>query len=162
MQCFSSGMSISTSIQFLIMSLANHQDHHDWGGEGARRVCGVWSYIQADIGKTTQTKFNEQDLEPTKKTPLWRNQWIGKALEELEELKPLCIDIGMSYAERAEREKFVSDFSGNCEKTKKKEWASHKEMRDQEMLALAEWQQCLQVIHEDSYPWCSCTRRWIR
>ena len=28
-----------------------------------------------------------------------RNQWICKALEELEELKLLCIDAGMSHAD---------------------------------------------------------------
>jgi len=41
-------------------------------------------------------KLDEQNLEPTKTTPLWRNQWICKALEELEELKPLCIETCMS------------------------------------------------------------------
>ena len=58
---------------------------------------------KADIGgKTTKMKLNLQDLEPTRTTPLWRNMWICKALQELEELKLLCIDTGMSYSERVE------------------------------------------------------------
>ena len=47
-------------------------------------------------------------------------------------------DLEATTADEVEREQFVPDFAGNCEKTKDtNEWASHKEMQGQEMLALA-------------------------
>jgi len=66
---------------------------------------------QADIGgKTTKTELNEQDLDTTKTNIVEKSKdmqtnmdLVDKALEELEELKPLCIDTGMSYEERVEK-----------------------------------------------------------
>jgi len=66
---------------------------------------------KADIGgKTTKTELNEQDLASTKTNIEEKNKdmqtnmdLVDKALEELEELKPLCIDTGMSYEERVEK-----------------------------------------------------------
>jgi len=66
---------------------------------------------KADIGgKTTKTELNEQDLEATKTSIVEKSKdmqtnmdLVDKALEELEELKPLCIDTGMSYEERVEK-----------------------------------------------------------
>jgi len=66
---------------------------------------------KADIGgKETKTELNEQDLAATetsiteKMKDLQTNQdLVDKALEELEELKPMCIDTGMSYEERVEK-----------------------------------------------------------
>jgi hypothetical protein len=66
---------------------------------------------KADIGgKTTKTELNEQDLETTKTSIVEKSKdmqtnmdLVDKALEELEELKPLCIDTGMSYEERVEK-----------------------------------------------------------
>merc|ERR1719359_1955855 len=66
---------------------------------------------KADIGgKETKTELDEQDLATTKTTitekmkDLQTNQdLVDKALEELEELKPMCIDTGMSYEERVEK-----------------------------------------------------------
>ena len=53
-------------------------------------------------------------LHATKTAPLWRNQWICKALEELEDLKLHCIDTGMSYAERAEKREEEIDAFAAC------------------------------------------------
>ena len=40
----------------------------------------------------------------TRRKDLQTNQdLVDKALEELEELKPMCIDTGMSYKERVEK-----------------------------------------------------------
>jgi len=66
---------------------------------------------KADIaGKTTKKELDEEDLETTKSTitkkmgDLKTNMnLMDKALEELEELKPACIDSGMSYQERVEK-----------------------------------------------------------
>jgi len=66
---------------------------------------------KADIGgKETKTELDEQDLETTKTTikekmkDMQSNMDLcDKALEELEELKPVCIDTGMSYEERVEK-----------------------------------------------------------
>jgi hypothetical protein len=66
---------------------------------------------KADIGgKETKTELDEQDLASTKTTitekmkNLQTNMNLAdKALEELEELKPMCIDSGMSYEERVEK-----------------------------------------------------------
>merc|ERR1719238_2301656 len=61
-------------------------------------------------GKTTKTELNEQDLDTTKTSITEKSKdmqtnmdLVDKALEELEELKPLCIDTGMSYKERVEK-----------------------------------------------------------
>jgi len=66
---------------------------------------------KADIGgKETKTELDEQDLATTKTTitekmkNLQSNMDLAdKAIEELEELKPMCIDTGMSYEERVEK-----------------------------------------------------------
>jgi chromosome segregation ATPase len=61
-------------------------------------------------GKTTKKELDEQDLKTTKtdiKTKMADMQTavdlLDKALEELEELKPTCMDSGMSYKERVEK-----------------------------------------------------------
>jgi len=61
-------------------------------------------------GKSTKLELDEQDLE-TPKTKIMESSQdmqrnmdlVDKALEELEELKPMCIDTGMSYEERVEK-----------------------------------------------------------
>merc|ERR1712232_943064 len=61
-------------------------------------------------GKSTKKELDEQDLETTR-TNIKKNMadlestmdLLDKALEELEELKPTCIDTGMSYEERVEK-----------------------------------------------------------
>jgi len=66
---------------------------------------------RADIGgKETKTELDEEDLATTKTTivekmkDLESNQDLtDQALKELEELKPMCIDSGMSYEERVEK-----------------------------------------------------------
>jgi peptidoglycan hydrolase CwlO-like protein len=66
---------------------------------------------KADIGgKETKTELDEQDLKTTKtdikekmKDMQTNMDLVDKALEELEELKPVCIDTGMSYEERVEK-----------------------------------------------------------
>jgi len=66
---------------------------------------------KADIGgKETKTELDTQDLETTKtsikekmKDMQTNMDLVDKALEELEELKPVCIDTGMSYEERVEK-----------------------------------------------------------
>lgn len=66
---------------------------------------------KSDIGgKTTKTELDEQDLKTTKTTikdkmkDMQANMnLVDKAVEELEELKPVCIDTGMSYEERVEK-----------------------------------------------------------
>jgi len=71
---------------------------------------------KADIGgKETKTELDEQDLEQTKTTLKEKMKdmesnmnLVDKALAELEELKPVCIDTGMSYEERvAKREQEI-------------------------------------------------------
>jgi hypothetical protein len=66
---------------------------------------------KADIaGKTTKVELDEGDLHKTK-TKLDRDsadmedemKMTDAALGELEELKPMCIDTGMSYEERVEK-----------------------------------------------------------
>jgi hypothetical protein len=61
-------------------------------------------------GKTTKQELDEQDLETTKtsikiKTDDMQTSvdLLDKALQELEELKPTCIDTGMSYKERVKK-----------------------------------------------------------
>lgn len=72
---------------------------------------------KADIGgKETKTELDEQDLATTKTTivektkDLTTNQNLcDEALKELEELKPMCVDSGMSYEERvAKREEEIA------------------------------------------------------
>jgi len=72
---------------------------------------------KADIGgKETKTELDEQDLEQTKTTLKEKMKdmesnmnLVDKALEELEELKPVCIDTGMSYEDRvAKREQEIA------------------------------------------------------
>jgi len=66
---------------------------------------------KADIGgKETKLELDEQDLATTKTTIVEKMKdmqvnmdLVDKALEELEELKPLCIDTGMTYEERVEK-----------------------------------------------------------
>jgi len=76
---------------------------------------------KADIGgKETKTELDEQDLATTKTTitekmkNLESNMDLAdKAIEELEELKPMCIDTGMSYEERVEkREEEIAALKG--------------------------------------------------
>merc|ERR1719316_933489 len=61
-------------------------------------------------GKETKKELDEQDLKTTKtdiKTKMADMQTavdlLDKALEELEELKPTCMDSGMSYKERVKK-----------------------------------------------------------
>jgi len=61
-------------------------------------------------GKSTKKELDTQDLETTrvaikeKSGDLQANvDLLDKALQELEELKPTCIDTGMSYAERVKK-----------------------------------------------------------
>lgn len=66
---------------------------------------------KADIGgKETKTELDDQDLDTTKikikekmKDMQSNMDLVDKALEELEDLKPMCIDTGMSYEERVEK-----------------------------------------------------------
>jgi DNA repair exonuclease SbcCD ATPase subunit len=66
---------------------------------------------KSDIGgKTTKTELDDQDLKTTKtsikdkmKDMQSNMNLVDKALQELEELKPVCIDTGMSYEERVEK-----------------------------------------------------------
>jgi len=66
---------------------------------------------KADIGgKETKTELDKQDLKSTKtslkekmKDMKTNMDLVDKALEELEDLKPVCIDTGMSYEERVEK-----------------------------------------------------------
>lgn len=66
---------------------------------------------KADLGgKSTKLELDEQDLETTKTKitestqDMQRNMdLVDRAVEELEELKPMCIDTGMSYEERVEK-----------------------------------------------------------
>merc|ERR1719160_910489 len=61
-------------------------------------------------GKETKKELDDQDLKTTrtslkeKMADLQSNvNLLDKALEELEELKPTCIDTGMSYDERVKK-----------------------------------------------------------
>jgi len=61
-------------------------------------------------GKETKKELDEQDLKSTKTTIKIKfddletaQDLLDKALMELEELKPTCLDSGMSYAERVEK-----------------------------------------------------------
>lgn len=66
---------------------------------------------KADIGgKETKTQLDEQDLEATKtkitqkmKDMKSNMELVDKAVQELEDLRPMCIDTGMSYEERVEK-----------------------------------------------------------
>jgi chromosome segregation ATPase len=66
---------------------------------------------KSDIGaKDTKRELDEQDLASTKsarsqsmKDLQTATDLLDKALENIEELKPTCIDTGMSYAERVEK-----------------------------------------------------------
>jgi hypothetical protein len=60
--------------------------------------------------KTTKKELDEQDLKTTKATQAQKMEdlqaavdLLDRSLQELEELKPVCIDTGMSYAERVEK-----------------------------------------------------------
>jgi DNA repair exonuclease SbcCD ATPase subunit len=61
-------------------------------------------------GKETKKKLDEQDLKTTMTSLETKTadlqtamDLLDKALEELEELKPTCMDTGMSYEERVEK-----------------------------------------------------------
>jgi len=61
-------------------------------------------------GKETKTELDQQDLATTKssieekmKDMSSNMDLVDKALQELEDLKPVCIDTGMSYEERVEK-----------------------------------------------------------
>merc|ERR1719305_1524605 len=61
-------------------------------------------------GKTTKKELDEEDLATTKTNIKIKTEdmqtsvdLLDKALQELEELKPTCIDTGMSYKERVEK-----------------------------------------------------------
>jgi predicted GNAT family acetyltransferase len=61
-------------------------------------------------GKTTKKELDEEDLATTKTNIKIKTEGmqtavdlLDKALQELEELKPTCIDTGMSYAERVKK-----------------------------------------------------------
>jgi len=66
---------------------------------------------KSDIaGKETKTQLDEQDLEATKtkitqkmKDMKSNMELVDKAVQELEDLRPMCIDTGMSYEERVEK-----------------------------------------------------------
>jgi len=66
---------------------------------------------EASIGsKTTKKELDEQDLETTKTTIKTKMEdlktaiaLLDTALKELEELKPTCMDTGMSYKERVQK-----------------------------------------------------------
>ena len=62
--------------------------------------------------------------------------WFDFVICNLQLQVPVAVDL-KGVRKEVEREKFVSDFSGNCEKTKKKkEWASHKEIETRRCLPL--------------------------
>jgi len=77
----------------------------------AREFVEFVQHAKASIGsKTTKKELDEQDLKTTKSSlktkmeDLQSNQnLLDDALKELEELKPTCIDTGMSYSERVEK-----------------------------------------------------------
>merc|ERR1719265_2894509 len=66
---------------------------------------------QASIaGKTTKKELDEQDLKTTRTLLKTKSDdlqtavdLLDAALKELEELKPTCIDTGMSYAQRVKK-----------------------------------------------------------
>mmetsp|Transcript_23265 Transcript_23265/g.66217 ORF Transcript_23265/g.66217 Transcript_23265/m.66217 type:complete len:700 (-) Transcript_23265:99-2198(-) len=66
---------------------------------------------KADIaGKTTKKELDQEDLETTRKTIDSKMtdlktamDLLDSALKRIEELKPTCIDTGMSYSERVEK-----------------------------------------------------------
>merc|ERR1719446_1566688 len=66
---------------------------------------------QADIGaKTTKKELDEQDLKTTKMTQAEKTKdmksnmnLLDDALKQVEELKPMCIDNVMSYADRVKK-----------------------------------------------------------
>ena len=66
---------------------------------------------KSDIaGKETKSALNKQDLETTKnaiaqgmKDLKTASKLLDGALKNIEELKPTCIDNGMSYAERVQK-----------------------------------------------------------
>merc|ERR1719169_59410 len=79
---------------------AAHRDYVDYSQHAKASIAG----------KTTKKELDEQDLETTltdikTKTDDMQTavDLLDKALQELEELKPTCIDTGMSYAERVEK-----------------------------------------------------------
>jgi len=77
----------------------------------AREFVDFVQHAKASIGsKTTKKELDEQDLKTTKTSlktkmeDLQSNQnLLDDALKELEELKPTCIDTGMSYSERVQK-----------------------------------------------------------
>jgi len=85
---------------------AAHRDYVDYSQAAESSIAG----------KTTKKELDEQDLETTK-TSINTNMdnlqtamdLLDSALKELEELKPTCIDTGMSYSERvAKREEEIA------------------------------------------------------
>merc|ERR1719161_2632265 len=79
---------------------AAHRDYVDYSQAAKSSIAG----------KTTKKELDEEDLATTKtdiktKTDAMQTavDLLDKALQELEELKPTCIDTGMSYAERVKK-----------------------------------------------------------
>merc|ERR1719298_224814 len=79
---------------------AAHRDYVDFSQAAKSSIAG----------KTTKQELDEQDLETTKTSIKTKTDdmqtsvdLLDKALQELEELKPTCIDTGMSYKERVEK-----------------------------------------------------------
>lgn len=61
-------------------------------------------------GKTTKLELDEEDLKSTKSSIKMKTKemkenmdLVDKALKAIEELKPMCIDTGMSYEERVQK-----------------------------------------------------------
>jgi len=82
---------------------AEHNAHRDYVDYSQTAKSSI-------AGKTTKKELDEQDLKTTEtdiKTKMDDMQTavdlLDKALEELEELKPTCIDTGMSYKERVKK-----------------------------------------------------------
>jgi hypothetical protein len=79
---------------------AAHRDYVDFSQEAKSSIAG----------KTTKKELDEEDLATTKTNIKIKTEGmqtavdlLDKALQELEELKPTCIDTGMSYAERVKK-----------------------------------------------------------
>jgi hypothetical protein len=79
--------------------------------EAAREFVAFVQATKSSIGsKSTKKELNEQDLKSTKTTIKTKFEdlqnamdLLDGALKELEELKPTCMDSGMSYKERVEK-----------------------------------------------------------
>jgi len=75
----------------------------------------------SSAGKTTKKELDEQDLESARTTHKQKfsdlqtsTDLLDKALQELEELKPTCVDTGMSYKERVEKREEEIDALNNA------------------------------------------------